>query len=126
MGEREWRKTYLDTVFRLPANEIMSTLPFFLRENSISSMFGLENFLKRNKNRGANELPSGPKRTGNGSGEFEPVPLMESGFFAPHDAKDMKMIEVNGQKVVLVAYNQHFLQAIEVLNQSNDQLVSLK
>jgi hypothetical protein len=53
---------------------------------------------------------------GNGTGDFIPVPLVESGFFAPHDSKDMKIISVGPEKtpVVLVANNQYYLQAIAV------------
>ena len=53
---------------------------------------------------------------GNGTGDFTPVPLVESGFFAPHDSKDMKIISVGPKKtpVVLVTNNQYYLQAIAV------------
>jgi hypothetical protein len=51
---------------------------------------------------------------GDSQGGFEPVPLVKSGFFAPHDAKDMKIIRVGSKKVVLVANNQFAMQAIAV------------
>jgi len=53
---------------------------------------------------------------GDGAGNFTPIPLRESGFFAPHDSKDMKMIMVGSEKtpVVLVANNQNYIQAISV------------
>ncbi len=53
---------------------------------------------------------------GDGKGNFTPIPLMESGFFAPHDSKDMKMITVGNEKipVVLVANNQYYIQAIAI------------
>ncbi|MDH3709868.1 MAG: VCBS repeat-containing protein [Cyclobacteriaceae bacterium] len=53
---------------------------------------------------------------GDSKGNFKAVPLTESGFFAPHDAKDMKLITVGSQgtPVVLVANNQYFLQAIAI------------
>ncbi len=51
---------------------------------------------------------------GNGQGDFKPVPLIKSGFFAPHDAKDMQMIMVGSKRVVLVANNQFAMQAIAV------------
>jgi hypothetical protein len=56
---------------------------------------------------------------GDGKGNFTPVSISESGFFAPHDSKDMKMIKVGseGTPVVLVANNQYYIQAIKV--QSN-------
>ena len=53
---------------------------------------------------------------GDGKGNFTPVSLVESGFFAPHNSKDMKMIKVGseGTPVVLVANNQYYIQAIKV------------
>ncbi|MGI9542717.1 MAG: VCBS repeat-containing protein [Cyclobacteriaceae bacterium] len=71
--------------------------------------------------------------TGDGEGNFTPVPLTESGFFAPHDAKDMKVITigkgVNKRDVILVANNDYWLQAIQY-NPGNlikkQQLISLK
>ena len=53
---------------------------------------------------------------GDGNGKFTPVPLLESGFFAPHDSKDMKMFHLGRDKapVVLVANNQYYLQAIAI------------
>ena len=50
---------------------------------------------------------------GNGKGDFEPVSITDSGFFTPHDVKDMKVIEVNGKQIILVGNNNSFLQAIE-------------
>ncbi len=59
---------------------------------------------------------------GDGNGGFRPVPWQESGFFAPYDAKDMKMINVGGQDVVLVANNQQRMQAIGfTLRKKDDQ-----
>lgn len=60
-----------------------------------------------------NDAGMGLYLTGNGKGQFEPIPTIESGFFAPHDAKDMTIIEVAGAKVILVANNQNRLQAIK-------------
>ena len=50
---------------------------------------------------------------GNGKGDFNPVPIMDSGFFVPHDVKDMKIIEVNGKQYILIGNNNFFLQAME-------------
>ncbi|MFD1614746.1 VCBS repeat-containing protein [Gelatiniphilus marinus] len=50
---------------------------------------------------------------GNGKGNFTPEPVTKSGFFAPNDAKDMKVITIGGKKVVLVANNNNYLQAIQ-------------
>ena len=54
--------------------------------------------------------------TGDGLGNFSPVPFVNSGFFTPHDAKDMKMITIGqgkNKKQVILANNQEMLQAIE-------------
>ncbi len=48
---------------------------------------------------------------GNGKGDFEEVPVTKSGFFAPHDAKDMKKIKIGNKNGILVGNNNHYLQA---------------
>ena len=80
-----------------------------------------------------NDAGMGLLLTGDGKGNFDPVPLSESGFFAPHDAKDMKMIMVGKgntkKRVVLVANNQYWLQAIEHIpgiTERESQLTSLE
>ncbi len=54
---------------------------------------------------------------GDGHGHFEPVPLLESGFFAPHDAKAMAKIALgkgrDKKQLILVANNSFWLQAIQ-------------
>lgn len=60
-----------------------------------------------------NDAGTGLLLIGNGSGEFYPMPVYESGFCAPNDAKDMKKIMVDGSEVILVANNSNLLQAIE-------------
>lgn len=54
---------------------------------------------------------------GNGKGEFLPVPLVESGFLAPHDAKDMKSILLGNREIILVANNRNYLQTIELVQE---------
>lgn len=52
---------------------------------------------------------------GDGKGKFEPKSPAESGFLAPHDAKDMQRIKAGGKQFILVANNQQYLQTLEVL-----------
>ncbi len=59
---------------------------------------------------------------GNGKGEFVPVPLTESGFFAPHDAKDMASIQVGDREIIIVANNSYFLQTIEYKGAKSERL----
>lgn len=66
-----------------------------------------------------NDAGTGLLLKGNGKGDFLPVSIKESGFYAPKDAKDMKSIKVGAQEVILVANNNDFMQAIEI-NQSNN------
>ncbi len=54
---------------------------------------------------------------GDGKGSFVPVPLAESGFLAPHDAKDMKSIQVGNREIILVANNRNYLQTIELVQE---------
>ncbi len=60
-----------------------------------------------------NDASVGLLLNGNGKGEFLPASIKESGFYTPNDAKDMKVIKVGNKKVILVANNNDFLQAIE-------------
>ena len=60
-----------------------------------------------------NDAGYGLLLAGDGDGNFDPVGLSESGFFAPNDAKDMKSIRVGKRNFILVANNQGVLQTIE-------------
>ena len=67
----------------------------------------------------------------NGSAGIGHINDQITSFFAPHNVKDMKQVRLggeNGPRLVLVANNQSWMQAI--LNQSatssDDQLISLK
>jgi len=51
---------------------------------------------------------------GNGDGTFKTVTVAKSGFFAPHDAKDMKRIVVVGNEAIMVANNNGFIQLIAI------------
>ena len=74
-----------------------------------------------------NDAGMGLYLEGDGHGNFVPVPLSESGFFAPHDAKDMKLIAVGKDKkpVLLVANNDYQMQAIKWTMPSNKQISDL-
>ncbi len=60
-----------------------------------------------------------PYWTGTGlflkKGTFNPAPIAKSGFYAPHDAKDMQNIKVGDKTVILIANNNDYMQAIEYL-----------
>ena len=61
---------------------------------------------------------------GNGDGSFQPVPVTQSGFNAPLDVKDMKLLNgVNGEKLIVVANNDDRLQVFRV--NSSKPFVSL-
>ena len=64
-----------------------------------------------------NDAGIGLYLTGDGAGNFTPLHPAQSGFLAPFDAKDMKMITLgkgkNKSTVILVANNQDRLQAIK-------------
>jgi hypothetical protein len=61
-----------------------------------------------------NDAGMGLYLVGDGKGNFNPVHISESGFVAPNDAKDMKLINIgsNGRQAILVGNNQDYLQAI--------------
>ena len=71
-----------------------------------------------------NDAGMGLYLQGDSKGGFVPVPLSESGFFAPHDAKDMKMIIVDNKPVILVANNQFQLQALAYLPPDKEQMTN--
>lgn len=57
---------------------------------------------------------------GNGSFDFQPVPLAESGFYVPHDAKCLKMISLEQNKTaILVGNNNNVMQIFT----SNNRIV---
>ena len=60
-----------------------------------------------------NDAGTGLFLRGNGKGDFLPVSIKESGFHAPKDAKDMKLIMVGKKEIILIANNNDFIQAIE-------------
>ena len=64
-----------------------------------------------------NDAGIGLYLSGDGKNDFTPVPVYQSGFYAPGDVKDMKFIKVGkggeSQKVILVASNNDRLQAIQ-------------
>jgi len=66
-----------------------------------------------------NDASTGLFLKGDGNGGFVPVSIVESGFFAPNDAKDMKFIKIGDKELVLVANNNDFLQAIELIPPKN-------
>lgn len=57
-----------------------------------------------------NDAGAGLFLKGDGKGNFEPVPLTRTGFYAPHDAKDMKAIQLGTREVIVVANNNYKLQ----------------
>lgn len=63
-----------------------------------------------------NDAGTGVLLSGDGKGEFQAIPIHKSGFYAPKDVKDMKLIQVNGKDKVIVANNNDFLQFIDFLN----------
>ncbi|MDN5203160.1 VCBS repeat-containing protein [Fulvivirgaceae bacterium BMA10] len=78
-----------------------------------------------------NDAGMGMYLEGDGKGNFKPIPLHESGFFAPHDAKDMQMIHLGREKtpLILVANNRYWMQAIKhdpQVNELQENLLSKK
>lgn len=67
-----------------------------------------------------NDSGTGLLLTGDGNGNFTPVSIKESGFFTPDDVKDVKTIKVGDKRILLVANNSDYLQAIEHIPSSQD------
>ncbi|MEP5340199.1 MAG: VCBS repeat-containing protein [Algibacter sp.] len=62
-----------------------------------------------------NDAGTGVLLLGNGKGDFNPVSIKESGFYAPKDVKDMAPIIVGGKQMILIANNNDYLKFISVL-----------
>ncbi|MCG8310172.1 MAG: VCBS repeat-containing protein [Cytophagales bacterium] len=56
---------------------------------------------------------------GDGTGSFNVVTINASGFYAPHDAKEMQLIHINGKDYILVGNNHHPLQVFECLTEGS-------
>ncbi|TXG38646.1 VCBS repeat-containing protein [Seonamhaeicola maritimus] len=50
---------------------------------------------------------------GNGSGEFKPQTINQSGFYAPFDAKDMKKIKIGKANAILIGNNNSYIQVFQ-------------
>ncbi len=50
---------------------------------------------------------------GNGAGKFKSVPVTESGFFTPYNAKSMVKIKVNNYNAIIIGNNNDSLQAFK-------------
>ncbi|TYA84175.1 VCBS repeat-containing protein [Seonamhaeicola marinus] len=49
---------------------------------------------------------------GNGKGQFNPIHLNQSGFYAPNDAKDMKSLKIGNRNAVIIGNNKAQLQLL--------------
>ncbi|PCJ95558.1 MAG: hypothetical protein COA50_10040 [Flavobacteriaceae bacterium] len=63
-----------------------------------------------------NDAGTGNLLLGDGKGAFNAIPFVESGFFANKDAKKAITIEVNKQKLIVVANNNDRLQSFALEN----------
>ena len=61
-----------------------------------------------------NDASTGLFLKGDGRGEFYPVSIEESGFYAPNDVKDMKLIKVGTKIMVIIANNNDKLQVFKI------------
>ena len=50
---------------------------------------------------------------GDGKGDFNSIPVTESGFFVPGDVKNMSTINFKNQEIILAAKNNSQLQYIQ-------------
>lgn len=60
-----------------------------------------------------NDASTGLFLKGDSKGNFVPISIEKSGFFAPNDAKDMKVINIGALEFVLVGNNDDFLQVLK-------------
>ena len=62
-----------------------------------------------------NDAGIGVWMKGNGLGAFKSVPYVNSGLFIDGDVSDMEFINIQGRRVILIAKNNDYIQAVEVL-----------
>jgi hypothetical protein len=62
-----------------------------------------------------NDAGIGVWMKGNGLGAFKSVPYVNSGLFIDGDVSDMEFINIQGRSVILIAKNNDYIQAVEVL-----------
>jgi len=60
-----------------------------------------------------NDASNGLLLTGNGKGSFQPIKIVESGFFANGDVKDMNYITIDNQSYILIGKNNDFIQWVK-------------
>jgi hypothetical protein len=78
------------------------------------------NFFPSRAETGRMDAGYGQLLLGNGKGDFEPMPLAKSGFYAPGDVRDLKMLQGSGGKYwVLVGRNEGFLSMLEWKSEGN-------
>jgi hypothetical protein len=56
---------------------------------------------------------------GDGKGNFTSIPFPESGLYIDGDVRDMAFINIKGREIILVAKNDDYLQAVEVIKGNN-------
>ncbi|MDN5200669.1 VCBS repeat-containing protein [Fulvivirgaceae bacterium BMA10] len=66
-----------------------------------------------------NDAGMGVLLLGDGSNNFEVVPPMESGFYAPYDVKNMRLIRRGKERLLILANNDEYLQIIRTRNTKN-------
>ena len=62
-----------------------------------------------------NDASTGLFLKGDGKGNFNPISISDSGFYAPLDVKDMKIMKVGSKEIILVANNNDNIQAIKII-----------
>ena len=53
---------------------------------------------------------------GDGKGHFHAIPAYESGLYVDGDVRDMKLIHIQGRQIILVARNDDYMSAVEILS----------
>ena len=66
-----------------------------------------------------NDASVGLLMTGDGKNNFKVVPPAESGFYAQYDTKNMEIIQVGKDKMILLGANDDYLQVYKVLKVKN-------
>ena len=61
-----------------------------------------------------NDAGKGMFMKGDGQGNFKAIPFVDSGLYIGKDVKDLAMITVNDKRMILVANNDTYMEAIKI------------
>ena len=85
----------------------------FDKDNKIDILL-VGNFYYNEVETGRADAGNGLFLKGDGAGNFAPQTIRQSGFFAAKDARDMQILNYNGQRLIIVANNNDKVELFKI------------